>query len=116
MNSPTSHEHARAVFIALTELGDGVPRSMLDLALKHRIELEPFLIAALKDERAWSFPSSDPRHFLPLHAILILGLFESEAAGVAIAKAIEYASKHHSDVIDEINGAWPALLKNKPDS
>jgi hypothetical protein len=78
--------------------------------------MEAELISVVKDEWCWQHDPADLRYWLPLHAIMILGLRTSEQAGLALADALQICTRMGSDLGDELGGCWPALLCNKPDS
>jgi hypothetical protein len=70
----------------------------------------------LDDEESWVLPAGDPGRWLPIHAIMILGLRDTEAAGLAIANAIATSHRIGGDEMDWVASYWPALLRNKPAS
>jgi len=100
----------------LEDMGDSVPRKLIDAAALRGTEMEAMLIAIIQDEARWHDDPDDAGYWLPLHAVMILGLRESEAAGLALAEALQVCTQSASDLGDWFAGFWPALLRNKPDS
>lgn len=70
----------------LLDLGHDVPWSLIEDAAHRDETMEAELIAILDDEESWVLPADDPGRWLPIHAIMILGLRGTEAAGLAIAR------------------------------
>ncbi|HTE41961.1 MAG TPA: SEC-C metal-binding domain-containing protein [Steroidobacteraceae bacterium] len=100
----------------LSSMGHAVPFEYI-IDADHRGEpFESRLKSVLRDQAAWERDPSDPAHWLPLHAIMILGRMTSESAGIALAEALEMAVLADSALLDYVASCWPALLRNKPDS
>jgi SEC-C motif len=100
---------------ALFDLEDAVPRSIIDECVQRGDAMEQALIGLLDDEPGRDdfdpFFTEWPR----LHAIMILGLFTSEAAGRAMVSALQAAADEQDDFLNDwLAGYWPALLRNKP--
>jgi hypothetical protein len=100
----------------LEAMGDSVPRELIDAAALRGADMEARLIAIIKDEARWHYDSDEAGYWLPLHAVMILGLRESQAAGLALAEALQMCTQSASDLGDWFAGFWPALLRNKPDA
>ena len=100
----------------LATLGDRVPRELFDEVLRRGDEMEQALISIIDDDNAWDCDPGDPARWLPLHAVLVLGLKTSARAGLAIFRAIGTAHRLAYEEIDWIAAFWVALLRNKPDS
>src|SRR4051812_36904820 len=84
----------------LEEMGDNVPRELIDAAALRGEEMEAKLIAIIKDETRWHYDLDDAGYWLPLHAVMILGLRESPAAGLALADALQMCTQSASDLGD----------------
>jgi uncharacterized protein YecA (UPF0149 family) len=78
--------------------------------------MEAKLVAIINDEASWHYDPDDAGYWLPLHAVMILGLRDTQAAGLALADALQKCTESASDLGDWFAGFWPALLRNKPDS
>jgi len=100
----------------LEEMGDSVPRELIDAAAIRGPDMEAKLIEIISDEARWHYDPEDAGYWLPLHAVMILGLRDTQAAGVALADALQMCTQSASDLGDWFAGFWPALLRNKPDS
>ena len=113
MQSQTDDESTLGL---LEALGDTVSRELITQVAARGTSMESRLIAIIKDEAFWSDDPYEPHYWLPLHAIMVLGLRDSEQAGLALADALQMCTSMGSDLGDELAGQWPALLRNKPDS
>jgi hypothetical protein len=112
-NEPLSDD---AFLRAMETLGDSVPRVLIDEAVRRGAAMQAKLIAIACDEERWKLDSYDWRSWLPLHAVMALGLRDTEQAGLALAQALEVSTRAQSELNDYLGGVWPALLRNKPDS
>ena len=106
--------HALLRIIATSS--DAVPFPLIEEAVRRGESMEAEMIAILDDEISWTADPDEPRYWLPLHAIMVLGLFESERAGLALARALRTVADSGFELADWLDGNWPALLRNKPDS
>jgi hypothetical protein len=91
-----------------------MPPNFIADALKHGKPLEKRMIALIDDEATWTCSKDDPRFFVPLHAVVILGHMTSVQAGRALARALRSASKHWSKALDALDEQWPRLMHMKP--
>jgi hypothetical protein len=106
-----------AELISLLEtLADAAPRELIDEAAARGDEMEAKLIAIIKNEESWYVDPDESNYWMPLHAVMTLGLRETEAAGIALADALRLCTESGSDLGDWFAGFWPALTRNKPDS
>jgi SEC-C motif len=105
-----------ALIELIETLGDTTSRELITVAAARGDEMEAKLVAIIKDEECWYDDVEDAGYWLPLHAVMILGLRESETAGLALADALQMCTRSASDLGDWFAGFWPALLRNKPDS
>jgi SEC-C motif len=95
---------------------DAVPLELIDEAARRGDALQAELISILDDDSSWDVDPEEPRYWLPLHAIMILGKLDTESAGRALARALSKMPEVGFDLSDWFDGYWPALLANKPDS
>jgi len=116
VESSTESLGDHALIRILSTLGEFVPREFIDDAASRGDAMEAELISIVRDDQYWEYDPADLRHWLPLHAIMILGLRTSERAGLALADALQICTRVGSELGDELGGLWPALLRNKPDS
>lgn len=100
----------------LATLGDSVPSELIGSLPDFGDDMESELISILNDDLSWERDPYDERYWLPLHAIMGLGLFATERAGIALAEALQRTSRNESELVDWVSGFWPALLRNKPDA
>jgi hypothetical protein len=100
----------------LATLGDTVPKDFIEILPDFGDDVESELISILNDDLSWECDPYDERYWLPLHAIMGLGLFATERAGIALADALQIMARNDSELADWFGGFWPALLRNKPDS
>jgi hypothetical protein len=99
--------------------GDRVPRNVIAQCARRGEGMERICervlvtdwdsASELEDE--WDDPDA---WWLPLHAIMILGLMSSRSAGLLLIEALERTAEDDA-LADWCAGYWPALFRNKPD-
>jgi len=94
---------------------DRVPRQVIDECARRGPAMEERLRALIYSSDSWCFNNSVPADWLLLHAVHILGLQDSEAAGCTLMEALLRAGeKGHDFLLDWIDGHWTVLFRNKP--
>lgn len=93
---------------------DRVPRNVIDECANRGGDM----IAALEDlvTRPWTEEEAAGAWWLKLHAAMILGRMNSEAAGRVLIRLMRRMSEAEDfDLQDWLASEWPALFANKPD-
>ncbi len=96
---------------------DGITRNVIDECASRGAAMVERLLRVIDAPEIW-VSEDHGEWWLPLHAIHILGLMESDAAGEALVKAmtgpIPEDEEHPDTAIETLAGtAWPSLLHNK---
>lgn len=95
---------------------DRVPRNVIDECARRGDKMVDELSYLSEDGLDWIEVSSG-EWWLKLHAVMILGLIPSEAAGLLMVKFMRrMAREEDHDLPDWLAGYWPALFRNKPQS
>ena len=93
---------------------DRVPRNVIDECAGRGDTMVEYLSSLVTDETGWW---REGEWWLKLHAVMILGLIPSEAAGLALVKFMRRMSREEdSNLQDWLISYWPALFQNKPAS
>ncbi len=83
-------------------------------ALRHGDTIVPSLSRVLENH-PWSAGASHGEWWRLLHAVMILGLIPTEAAGLLLVQYMRRMSEQENDNLqDWLAGHWPALFDNKP--
>ncbi len=99
--------------------GDRVPRNVIDECARRgelmeciceRVLVTDWDSASELDDE-WDDPDA---WWLPLHAIMILGLMSSRSAGLLLIEALQRTAEDDA-LADWCAGYWPALFRNKPE-
>jgi hypothetical protein len=96
---------------------DRAPRALIDACAARGEAMVERLAQLVAPDRRWSEPGTDGEWWLRLHAVMILGLIESERAGrllVSFMRRLERAND--ADIQGWLVGYWPILFRNKPDA
>lgn len=96
---------------------DGITRNVIDECASRGAPMIERLLQIIDSPEIW-VSEDHGEWWLPLHAIHVLGLMESDAAGEALVKAmtgpIAEDEEHPDTAIETFAGtAWPSLLHNK---
>lgn len=94
---------------------DRVPRALIDACVRHGEEMVSVL--ARLDAPPDPDDGDSGRWWLRLHAIMILGLIPSAAAGLLMVRLMRrMAEADDVNLQDWLAGYWPALFANKPEA
>ncbi|MGH8678950.1 MAG: hypothetical protein ACREUQ_11430, partial [Burkholderiales bacterium] len=94
---------------------DRVPRNVIDQCAARGTAIVEHLRTTLDDEHAWRSGVSLGEWWLRLHAVMILGLVDSESAGLLLVRLMRRMALVEDDNLqDWFAGHWPALFRNKP--
>ncbi|MDR9437783.1 MAG: SEC-C metal-binding domain-containing protein [Thiohalophilus sp.] len=103
-----------ALFDELAEHGDRVPRNLIDECARRGDAMLAQLEAFLQTRPTWE-AADDERFWLPLHAVMILGLMSGERAEQLLMDYFFAIVTGDEDNLQEwLAGYWPALMHNKP--
>ncbi len=96
---------------------DRVPRNLIEECARRGDAMTEYLTRLVEDSNDWQAEISSGEWWLRLHAVMILGLIPSEAAGLLLVKFMRRMSREEDDNLqDWLAGYWPALFRNKPES
>lgn len=94
---------------------DRVPREVIDACARSGDAMTRTLREVVLRPRRDGESSGD--WWLRLHAVMILGLIPSAAAGGLLVEAMREMDRADDDCLQGwLSGAWPALFENKPES
>ncbi len=94
---------------------DRVPRNLIDECARRGEAMTECVGRALDEGRFWNDGPTMGEWWLALHAAMILGLIDSEPAGLLLARFMRRISEEKDeDLQDWLAGSWPALFRNKP--
>ena len=95
---------------------DRVPRNLIDECARRGDAIVDHAASLLDKEYYWGEDVTPGEWWLPLHAVMILGLVPTERAGELLGS---YLRRIHRDEYDErqdwLSGYWAALFRNKPE-
>ena len=95
---------------------DRVPRNVIDECARRGDAIVPCLNFVLK-QYLWNVEMPEGQWWRLLHAVMILGLIPTEAAGLLLVQTMRRMSEEDDDNLqDWLAGHWPALFGNKPAS
>ena len=93
---------------------DRVPRNAIDACAQRGDAMVPPLNGVL-DDFAWYTGGTTGAWWRLLHAVMILGLIPTEAAGLQLVKFMRRMSERDDDNLqDWLAGHWPVFFSNKP--
>lgn len=94
---------------------DRVPRNVVDECARRGEEMAAALESLIGSERFWREGAPLGEWWSRLHAAMVLGLIESERAGLALAAFLRRMDDAEDEnLADWLAGYWPALFRNKP--
>jgi hypothetical protein len=93
---------------------DRVPRNVIDECARRGDELLDLAAAAAESERFWTDDQTPGEAWLPVHAVMILGLMADERAGPLLVRYMHRIA-HDDDLQDWLGGYWAAFFRNKSD-
>jgi len=106
-----------ALFDNLAEHGDRVPRNLIDECARRGDAMLDTLESYLASYRDQEGDVEFEAWWLPLHAVMILGLIPGERAGQLLLSYLRtIAAAKEMDIQNWLAGFWPALMRNKPDT
>jgi len=95
---------------------DRVPRNVIDECARRGDAIVPHLELVLENHR-WDGEASFGEWWRLLHAVMILGLIPTEAAGLLLVQYMRRMSEQGDDALqDWLASHWPDLFGNKPAS
>jgi len=95
---------------------DRVPRNVIDECARRGDAIVQHLGLVLENHR-WNAEASDGEWWRLLHAVMILGLIPTEAAGLLLVQYMRRMSEEDdANLQDWLAGHWPAIFGNKPTS
>jgi len=95
---------------------DRVPRNVIDECARRGDAIVQHLGLVLESHH-WKAEASDGEWWRLLHAVMILGLVPTEAAGLLLVQYMRRMSEQDDDALqDWLAGHWPAIFDNKPAS
>ena len=101
----------------LLDQQDRVTRPIIDECARRGEKMVAYLSMLHQEDILWEPDPSDGLWWLRLHALMILGLIESEQAGLLLLEYMRRISLLEDyDLQDWTADDWPALFSNKPDS
>ena len=107
----------------LIEDQDRVPRNVIDACVRCGDAMTEYLRQPHEDDFLWLDNEDDPEEiaggkwWLRFHAAMILGLIQSEQAGLLLVELMRRMSQEDDDDLqDWLSGYWPAFFLNKPDT
>jgi hypothetical protein len=92
---------------------DRVPRNLIDECARRGEAILDLAAGALESERFWTDDQTRGEAWLPVHAVMILGLMPDERAGALLAGYMRRMA-NEDDLQDWLGGYWPAFFLNKP--
>jgi hypothetical protein len=96
---------------------DRVPRNVIEECARRGDAMTECLGRLVEDSNGWQAKTTPGEWWLRLHAVMILGLIPSEAAGLLLVKFMRRMSLEEDENLqDWLAGYWPALFQNKPES
>jgi hypothetical protein len=99
----------------LVDMDDAVPRTVIDECVRRGEPMAWALLAVINDEYAEQYEELYLSPWPRLHAIMILGLSESDFSGRVLVSALKTAATEQDEFLTGwLAGFWPALLRNKP--
>lgn len=105
-----------ALIELLLEDEDRVPRNLIDECVSRGDKMIELLAPMAKPADDLELKSNG-RWWIRLHALMILGLMNSERAGMAMLPFIDFIDQESDDALQEwFAGFWPALTRNKPET
>jgi hypothetical protein len=96
---------------------DRVPRNVIDECARRGDAMLDAIKGLLEKDYYWGEDQSDGEWWRLLHAVMILGLMESQRAGELLVSFMRRMDEAGDDTLEEwLSGYWPALFHNKPQS
>jgi hypothetical protein len=107
---------ADALMELLVRDEDRVPRVLIDECVRRGDAMVSTLGAIATDDCYWRDDLSAGEAWLPLHAVMILGLIPTRVAGLLILDIMRRTEREEDeDLQDWFSGYWPALFRDKPE-
>lgn len=104
----------KALFTRLMECEDRAPWNLMQACVARGDRIIPVLLAHVRDNQRWGQPEMRGEWWGLLHAIMLLGKMDSEAAAAALLEYFGHMSHHPQDTLwDWTRGYWPAFFHNK---
>ena len=96
---------------------DRAPRNVIDRCAAHGEAMVEQLRIKIKNDGTWRGEIALGEWWILLHAAMILGLIESDSAGLFLVDLLRHISISEDDDLQNwLAGYWPALFSNKPQS
>jgi SEC-C motif len=92
---------------------DRVPRNLIDECARRGEAILDLAANALESERFWTDDQTRGEAWIPVHAVMILGLMPDARAGALLAAYMRRIAGE-DDLQDWLGGYWPAFFRNKP--
>ena len=94
---------------------DRAPRNLVDQCAARGEPMLDAIQALLDKDYYWGEDQSDGEWWRLLHAVMILGLMESQRAGELLVAYMRRIDDVGDEALQEwLSGEWPALFRNKP--
>jgi hypothetical protein len=94
---------------------DRVPRNVIHACAARGDEMLDALAALLGKDYYWGEDQTDGEWWRLLHAVMILGLMDSQRAGETLVDFMRRMDDVEDETLQEwLAGFWPALFRNKP--
>lgn len=95
---------------------DRVPRNVIDECVRRGDAMVATLRALMAHDVDWQIDyHHDGKLWLRLHAVMILGLMDTQAAGEALTDFMQRIEREDFDETEDwLAGYWQALFRNKP--
>lgn len=104
----------KALFARLVEAEDRAPWNLMQACLDRGDAMIPVLLAHVRDNQRWGQPEMRGEWWGLLHAIMLLGKMDAQAAAEALLEYFGHMSRHPQDTLwDWTRGYWPAYFHNK---
>lgn len=104
----------KVLFARLMECEDRAPWNLMRACLERGDAMLPVLLAHVRDNQRWGLPEMRGEWWGLLHAIMLLGKMDSEAAAAALLEYFGHMTRHPQDTLwDWTRGYWPAYFHNK---
>ena len=96
---------------------DRVRRNVIDECARRGDEMLDVLSGVLGDERYWTAEPAMGEWWLLLHAVMILGVMQSERAGSLLTRFARRLAQDDDELLQSwVTGTWHVLFRNKPPS
>ncbi|HYC46755.1 MAG TPA: SEC-C metal-binding domain-containing protein [Burkholderiales bacterium] len=95
---------------------DRVHRDVIDECARRGDEILDLVDDMLRKDYYWTDDVGEGESWLPLHAAMILGLMSSERAGDLLVELLRHTGVVETNALEWIEGGWPALFRNKPET